>query len=296
MRAVLSTFLVCYAFFSASSHACRSPPSALFSHHSELVATSKNIVLAQVVGSGKRLEVFGGHKRRAAKFVTIEVLKGKADPFFSLPNGSIAGTGKKKSQDFDGHRDAIFWDKHITRQWNTPDCRMYPVFYLNRTYLLFLDHPHWRAYEEIRTRDDLWLAAVRRLVDDPSLSSGVSMSLGEWLGMTNGVFIGEVQSCRGPTLSVERALLGSHSGSWRYSMNDDAAYWPMKTCTVGTRFVVISYASEPSLLPYYSSIIIPIKNGEADFGPAIAESEIDIQGEMIRRMDELERSLLLKEE
>ncbi|CAN0408262.1 unnamed protein product [Ectocarpus sp. 13 AM-2016] len=46
-------------------------------------------------------------------------------------------------------------------------CQMEPAFVSGETYLIFLDAPHWRAYEIVRSEDDLWLMAVRNLVADP---------------------------------------------------------------------------------------------------------------------------------
>lgn len=161
------------------SLACFTPPHELTIHHAELVSNSNTIVLARVVGGGDESFFAWAGKRQRAKFETVEVLRGNVPDSFSLPNGILGLDNEHDAGDFNGHRDSVFWDKQITRQWNMPDCEMLPVFFKDRTYLIFLDHPHWRAYEEIRSKDDLWLSAVRKLIEDSSLTSGVSMNLKE---------------------------------------------------------------------------------------------------------------------
>jgi len=263
------------------------PPHTLTLHHAELVENTNNIVLAKVVGGGDSASFSWAGERQRAKFETVEILKGNAPKMFSLPNGILGLENEQDARDFGGHRDAVFWDKHVTRQWNAPDCRMYPMFFQDRTYLIFLDHPHWRAYEEIRAEDDLWLAAVRRLLTDPSLESGMSLTLKEWLGLSQGIFVGRIESCKGPTLSVDEVLHGQFASSWRYSDEEDDGYWPGGKCGIGRQYLIVSYQTEPAILPYYSSSMFVIRDDTIDFADALSDSEINIQGNSVKSLDQL---------
>lgn len=267
--------------------ACFAPPAELTRHHAELVADSKTIVLARVTGGSKGADFGWFGTRQLAQFEVVEILRGDVDDSFSLENG-LLGSDEERAHDpgdFRGHRDSMFWDKHITRQWNMPDCTMQPMFFEGQTYLIFVDRPHWRAYEEIRNEDDLWLDAVRRLIYEPSLTSGVTMNLKEWLSLSRSVFIGEIEACDGPVLSVTETLHGVSEQTWRYS--EDDMYFPNSRCSIGSEYLVVTYASEPSALPYYSSSMFPIQDGQIDFGDALEDTEIDVEAEPIQQIDDL---------
>jgi len=273
--------------------ACVTPPASLTLHHTDLIANSEVIVLARVTGEANgatydTLDVFQGpplYERPLAQFETVENLRGNTPRTFSLSGGSLAGVDYDVHGDFDRHREAVFWDKKMTRQWNDVDCRMYPEFQIGRTYLLFIDQPHWRAYEEIRADDDLWLAAVRRVLADPTLWSGLALGLKDWLSLSRGVFVGRIESCDGPTLTVDEVLFGAFSSTWRYSTADDAEYWLDDTCTVGQQYLVIATRDEPEILPHYSATALPVHDGLLDFGPAFRESDVDVQAFRIQKLD-----------
>ncbi len=104
-------------------------------------------------------------------FETIEVLSGYVPKRFTIPNG-FALSGWKQGvgsleTDFDSHRDLSFWDENNARQWNSADCNMYPTFSVGNSYLLFLGAPHWKAYEAVKSEDDLWLQTVRNIIAQP---------------------------------------------------------------------------------------------------------------------------------
>ncbi len=273
--------------------ACTVPPQDLTTHHSHLVEQTQVIVLARVIGGTDQATFdtlgttpFQGLSRgRLAEFETVEVLRGAAPDRFSLSTGTLADIDYDTNGDFNGHRDAVFWDKRTTRQWNGPDCAMHPSFILGRTYLLFVDHPHWRAYEEIREPDDLWLTAVRRLIADPSLVSGLSLDLRDWLAMAHGVFVGRLRSCDGPTLTVEQVLTGSFDDRWRYSNEPNDRLWPVGPCKPGRRYLVIAYRDQPEILPRFSATVMPVLDGLVDFGPAMTDSDVDIQAFRIQSLD-----------
>lgn len=273
-------------------HACFEPPASLTLHHTDLIAKSKVVVLARVVGEADRatydtLDVFQGpslHQRPLARFETVETLRGKTPPEFSLSGGSLSAVDFDLHGDFDRHRQSVFWDKKITRQWNDVDCRMYPQFHVGRTYLLFIDQPHWRAYEEIRHPDDLWLGAVRRVLADPAALSGLSLELKDWLSLSRGVFIGRIQSCDGPTLSVEESLHGEFSPTWRYSTAEHSEYWLDGDCEIGRQYLVITTRDEPEILPHYSATALPVHDGLVDFGPAFRDSDVDVRAFRIQKL------------
>ena len=263
------------------------PPAELTAHHTELVKQADHIVLARVVGRDHQF----WRKRRRAIFETVEILKGSSPPSFSLPNGFVASSDDEDMGDFNGHWDSIFWDRRVTRQWNSSDCRMNPDFVMDRTYLLFVDRPHWRAYEEIQSPDDLWLEAVRNLIDDPSLPSGISMTVKEWLSLAQGVFLGRIKSCEGPTLTVDEILHGDVAGDWRYAKASGVSHWPERPCLVGQKFLVVTHYEEPLPLPYYSSGVFPVVDGEVDFTSAFEDSEIDIVGVALNKVSGLRERL-----
>ncbi|MEM8811031.1 MAG: hypothetical protein AAGF59_00335 [Pseudomonadota bacterium] len=289
MRALIPLFLVVSIGFASRVSACPFPPSGLVSHHTDLVAETQVIVLAEVVGDTDRAtyDTLGDldlgpvaipdlNSRPLALFRTVEVLKGRAPDTFSLSTGLLSETGFDPVEDFDSHKNSIFWDKSFTRQAQESDCRMYPQFRQGQTYLLFIDRPHWRAYEEIQTPDDLWLHAVRRVLEDPDRHSGLVLGLPEWLKLSRGVFIGRIESCDGPTLSVSRVLHGGFEQTWRYTDDDHADAWPDKPCAVNRPYLVITYRDEPGLLPDLSATVLPILDGLVDFGPVMRMSEIEV--------------------
>lgn len=276
---LMIAFLI--GMISSAANACTIPPRNLKTHHRTLVADTDTIVLARVIGSIGPL----------ATFARLEGLRGETSQFFILPNGYYIAGNPQAAEDFDAHTDLAFWDKHETRSWNDPDCRMRPRSVKGRAYLLFLNNPHWRAYEEIVSPDDLWLQAVRRLIDEPGLKSGLSMTLEEWLARSHGVFVGTIDNCSGPTLRVDEILIGRFADTWRYSFEDDDDYWPQPDCEIGKQYLVQSYQEAPSVAPYYSASIFPIEDGEVDFTPAVVESEISFTGGVVKSIETLRDAL-----
>lgn len=298
-RTKLATFAlvaIASSLVVSSARACFAPPPSLTEHHTDLITQSEVIVLARVIGAANKatydtLNVFEGpslYERPLAQFETVENLRGKTPKTFSFNGGSLSDVNYDLNGDFDKHRASVFWDKNTTRQWNDVDCRMYPVFEEGKTYLLFIDRPHWRGYEEIaHPADDFWLAAVRRVLADPSAWSGLSLDLKSWLTLSRGVFVGHVQSCEGPTLSVDSVMHGNFEDTWRYSNEDNAEHWPDGECEVGRQYLVIATRDAPEILPQYSSSVLPVHDGFVDFGPAFAESDVDVQAFRIQKLHEI---------
>lgn len=247
------------------AHACFAPPPEYTKHHAELVRDTSRIVLARVTGPSGELQDVWGRQMQLAQFEKIEDLKGSVPDLFTMENGLFVSGQPVPKQDFDGHSQLGFWEKQETRQWNMPDCTMRPVFVRNRTYLLFMDTPHWRAYEEVSSGDDLWIGAVRRLIADPDLRTGLNLSAEEWLSMAHGVFLGDVLDCSGPTLQVKRVFSGEFEDRWSYTDNQHSRYWPFEECVVGAGYLVVTMADEQSPLPYYSSSVFEVSNNAVDF-------------------------------
>jgi hypothetical protein len=156
--------------------ACTTPPASAHSPVAELVARTATIVLAEARTAEERFRVTtttpsGELKGRPSvkyTFATLEALKGAPAPEFSLevwlwhPH---AGAGAV--DDFDHHRDPAWRELGGRVGEVDPDCEVSPRFVPGAHYLLFVEKPwHVLGFEQISTRDDAWLAEVRRLVAD----------------------------------------------------------------------------------------------------------------------------------
>ena len=111
------------------------------------------------------------------------------------------------------------------------------------------------------------------------------MSLNEWLSLSRSVFIGKIEACDGPVLSVTETLHGVSGQTWRYS--EDDMYFPNTRCNIGSEYLVVTYAPEPSILPYYSSSMFPIRDGWVDLGEALEDTEIDVKARPIQQVGTL---------
>lgn len=274
----LIAFLIGVALTSAAN-ACMFPPENLITHHRTLVAESNTIVLARVIGKIGPL----------AKFARLETVRGETSQLFTLPNGYYLAGSPKAAADFDAHTDLAFWDERATRNSNDSDCRMRPYFVQGRAYLLFLNNPHWRAYEEIVSPDDLWLQAVRKLVEQPGLDSGLSMTIEERLARSQGVFVGTIESCSGPTLRVDEILTGQFTDTWRYSSEEVPRYWPYPDCEVGKQYLVETYIGTRWSWPFASAF--PIEDGEIDFTYLVKKSEISFTGRAVKTIADVRDAL-----
>ncbi|MCJ8323150.1 MAG: hypothetical protein HRU29_03640 [Rhizobiales bacterium] len=254
-------------------------PSCLWVHHTELVKQTNSIIVARA----SDVENVSG-----AKFETIEVIKGDALATFIVSNGRVINQDDEFKnyylrgqieEDFDGHRNLAFWDSGVTRAGYGPDCKMHPQFVTGKTYLIFLDNPHTRAYEEINTANDLWLAAVRKLVDDPTLKSGLSLTLNQWIERTSFAFIAKIDDCKGTHVKTEVILNGKPPMGFFSDSNHDNIN---PECKVGTRFFVASY------LPYLEKNSRDkrmfgefVKDNNIDFSRILEFSQIEFLGSKI---------------
>lgn len=271
----LGTFAFCL-FLVGQAHACFAPPPEYTKHHADLVRDTPNIVLARVAGPSEEHQEVWGKREQLAQFINLENIKGETPNDFTIENGFFAPGQPVPAQDFDGHSQLGFWEKQLTRQWNMPDCAMRPVFLKDRTYLLFLGTPHWRAYEEIVSDDDLWLRAVRELTNDPSLATGLSLLASDWFSMAHGVFLGTISDCSGPKLKIERVFNGTFDNEWAYTGNSHSGYWPFQECSVGKDYVVVTLSEEQSPLPFYSSSVFEVVDGAIELSRQRG-SEINVE-------------------
>ena len=203
-------------------------------------------------------------KRPLAQFESVETIKGVVPDHFTINNGFFYSGQPIPAQDFDSHTQLGFWEANVTRQWNMTDCVMRPFFLQDRTYLLFLDFPHWRGFEEVSAPEDLWLGAVRRLVANPELDTGLTLSAAEWLSMAHGIFLGEVSDCSGPTLGVNRVYSGEFEDAWEYTDDQDSRFSPLRVCTVGASFLVVTLTDETLPLLRKSARIFEVSGGVVD--------------------------------
>lgn len=150
----------------APAMACDDPPPNLVKPKHLLVADAGQIAWARALEpSDPRVSL--GLADEAPRFEVIEILKGEVESPFTLSVGRYATLTTSEVEigdDFDGHRDGKLLSLIYSRQGNTATCEMDPVFVPGESYLIFLDHPHWSAYEIVRSEDDLWLQKVRELV------------------------------------------------------------------------------------------------------------------------------------
>jgi hypothetical protein len=276
--------------------ACTAPPPDLTKHHRDLVADSSQIVLARAL-----IPRFAGGELLPA-FRSVEVLKGDAASDFVLESGRglDASTGVTflfgtHDSDFNGHRDIAFWDQGLTRQWNDTDCMMRPVFEPGETYLLFVDHPHWRAYELIGGEDDLWLAAIRNLIADPSRRSGLSVTVPQWLSLAPSAFVVSVASCEEPEFELVQMLRGSGEAPYPdlRLQRPTRYYGSRRDCEPGMRFLTLVYYQSEADPDYVNSANFDIIDGIVDFSEAIDgdKSELEIVGPRVWSVSDLQKQL-----
>lgn len=304
-NAAKSLLLAVLAFFimADSASACFAPPPELIKHHSELVADSRQIVWARALEPSNMLARLGLFDE-APSFKVIEVLKGAVPAQFRLPNGRYAGSNRDNeyvSSDFDKHRDLSVWDHFLTRQWNNSMCEMEPVFEAGESYLIFLDHPHWRAYEIVRSQDDLWLTAVRNLIEHPGRPSGTTIGTEDWLAGLHGVFVGRISNCQARVFEVAEILKGDFDSDSLFTDETLTVFGRRKPCEEGEEYLILTYGKEPSPYSYYDTLVVDIDDGRVDLteaidgevvdGTKVGGTELEVTGQRVLSLEEL-RELL----
>ncbi|MGO1120225.1 hypothetical protein ACTL6U_16085 [Rhodovibrionaceae bacterium A322] len=263
------------------------PPRSLVTNYTELINRTETIVLARAIRESKGTIATRDGNLPIAGFELVEALKGSSPQVFSIPNGALVKEEKSPKGDFNGHRNLAFWNDNITRQWNASDGKMRPVFLEGHSYLLFLDNPHWHSYEEIKETNDLWLTTVRKVIENPALETGITLSTKEWLSMAQGIFLGTVNDEVGPTLRVDDVLTGDFGRTWKETKGTVLDREIVSGIPLGKEFLVISYQREPGQPLYSSGKLFPLQDGRIDFQDAIARSKITVQGKSSFSIDEL---------
>ena len=146
-----------------SALACYVPPVEQRVPPKELIARSKNIVLAQAI----KAEILGG-REILYTFKKIRSLAGRQEATFTLK--SYVAPWEEPNTTFNHHSDPEFWEQG-GRSPNDVDCKIHPSFSVGSKYLLFLDQPyHIKSFELIIRTDgdkkmqDKWLQFVEENV------------------------------------------------------------------------------------------------------------------------------------
>ena len=159
---VMKRALLVFILYSSHALACSIPPDHLYENNEILVRSTPTIVLATP-------ENYQDHPEfhvPVFTFTTNRVLKGTAPQTFELP-GYIASNIEQYPKDHDGHLDPAFWAYDAATSIQPGDCIAYGIFQLGEQYLIFLrTESHRRAFEMVRSDQDLWYKAVMRLIQD----------------------------------------------------------------------------------------------------------------------------------
>jgi len=146
-----------------SALACYVPPVEQRVSPKELIARSKNIVLAQAI----KAEIVGDQEILYT-FKKIRSLAGRQEATFTLR--SYISPWEEPNTTFNHHSAPEFWEQG-GRSPNDVDCKIHPSFSVGSKYLLFLDQPyHIKSFELIIRTDgdkkmqDKWLQFVEENV------------------------------------------------------------------------------------------------------------------------------------
>ncbi|GJL95484.1 MAG: hypothetical protein DHS20C05_18890 [Hyphococcus sp.] len=152
------------------------------------------------------------------------------------------------------HRHPLFWNTgeiNIGEPSTYGSCRTYVEFELGTRYLVLRDlQGAFLSAEQIDFSDDIWLIAVRNLVQDPTKDYGYSIDLKNYIRMQAQPSIIEIKSCRNLSLTITniRKKTTTVKKPQRYIFDgiDDFINFPFdkKSCRVGTKyFTTYSYDS-----------------------------------------------------
>ncbi len=289
--------VLCMTFIQV--HACIIAPRSSATHHAELINRTKTIVLAEAIGFEPL-----SHDSYRYQFKTIEILKGTAEKRFMLETHSYYKFDKKiikelltakpdpaVSYDFDGHRALMFWDRAMGtggRVGILPNCRISPFFFLGRQYLIFLEKPfHNKSFEQIEKKDDLWLSAVRKVINKPLIKSGYSQTLFEYLKSKKNIYLMKCPDRNNSKFKMLKRLYGDESRIDSYISPSSSYYFgsspEAKQCFEGSglEFLALFGEDDEILWP----IGVPIINGNVDF--THIPTEIELKGSKIISLNEV---------
>src|SRR5215469_5201837 len=156
-------FPLLFVLLANSASACLIRPHYLYASNQELVRHTPRILIARVTSinaNAKDREIVD------ASFETVSVVKGRDPKRFTLlgfVSNRVGGPG-----DFDAHKAPEFWAFDVGNTIQPGDGRAYGMYALGQQYLIFLrKDSHVRAYENVKTEQDLWLRVVKVLVAHP---------------------------------------------------------------------------------------------------------------------------------
>lgn len=268
--------------------ACSAPPSYLTVPYYELISRTNRIALAEVV----KIDSVGEHQYEY-QFELEERVKGNVDNSFSMTFENYPSPFVKKApdKDFNQHRGGVFWDQNAARQINDTDCRMHPVFEKGSTYLLFLDKPyHWKSFEVIKSKEDLWLQTVKNVVHSNNESYRLTQTLFEYLSAKKSVGIYRVLGC-GKERHYEKScykriklLQGDPAPLPKNPLIFNGEYYSMGP--VKTEEVLIVNYHHVHKNNFYWAYAYPIKDGMVNF--SLRRSQIRISGQQKIEVRKLE--------
>ena len=145
--------------FSLPAVGCFVPPPEQSTAPDALIARTKNIVLARVVGARAAQNSYNV----LYTLKNVRTLKGQAAGQFQVTG--YPAILEDENLSFNDHTDGQFWSNHVGRSPNDTDCEIHPTFSVGRMYLVFLDRPyHVKSFELIThaqgAKRDKWLRYV----------------------------------------------------------------------------------------------------------------------------------------
>ncbi len=154
-------FTIFISILSTYSLACVVPPTTLLSSDRELISRSPNIALAEISkhesDNSKYIDTFS--------FTTVKVIRGEVPKTFNL-KGYLASE-EENFGDFSKHQQPVFWAFSAGNSVMPGDCSAYGIYEVGKTYLIFFNElSHIRSFEEIKSKDDLWLNVVKLLIKE----------------------------------------------------------------------------------------------------------------------------------
>jgi hypothetical protein len=151
--------------FAVPAYACYTPPPAQRTHADELIARTRQIVLARVVAAEMAVDA----NSVSYQFKALRTLKGTEPENIRIVG--FPGLWEGDIERFNDHADPLFWENRVGRSQNDTDCQIHPAFSVGGTYLLFLDEPyHVKSFEMILKTGggadvrDKWLQYVEKRV------------------------------------------------------------------------------------------------------------------------------------
>ncbi len=144
------------------AHPCSIAPKGLIEEPRSLVRNTNTIVLAKAVSFVP--DEFSSLYAATVTFEPVRFLKGRHRGEIEVIGQVVTGD-QPAPNDFDGHRDPVFWAFYVGNSGTPGDCLAYGVFHIGETYLLFLrPQSNFKSFENIQSPDDFWLTVVERIV------------------------------------------------------------------------------------------------------------------------------------